>query len=145
MSKQKSCFLLQICVSCCDSMYCNEGVPTNHTNAVFSATITPQPPHQTSPNSAATAIASSAATASHRRTQCITRGVSWEFPLAILLASAAVTLWSVRVFAWLTNFSAAVEDWFGRWSPPTQIEEWWNVCFPRLFIFGLKSLFGALY
>ncbi|XP_059478891.1 ly6/PLAUR domain-containing protein 6B-like isoform X2 [Neocloeon triangulifer] len=49
----------RICVSCCDSMYCNEAVPTNHTNAVFSATATPQPPHQTSPSSAATAVASS--------------------------------------------------------------------------------------
>ncbi|CAB3369036.1 uncharacterized protein LOC135947108 [Cloeon dipterum] len=49
----------RICVSCCDSMYCNEAVPTNHTNAVYAASATPQPPYHTSPSSAATAIASS--------------------------------------------------------------------------------------
>ncbi|XP_049954785.1 ly6/PLAUR domain-containing protein 6B-like [Schistocerca serialis cubense] len=30
----------RVCVSCCDEMYCNEAVPTNHSTAVFSNTRT---------------------------------------------------------------------------------------------------------
>lgn len=98
--------LLQICVSCCDSMYCNEAVPTNHTNAVFSATITPPPPHQTSPSSAATAVASSAESASANRRTLFTRGWRWG-SWAMLLASV-VALWKSGrewkiVLEWLTN------------------------------------------
>jgi hypothetical protein len=80
--------VLQVCVSCCDEMYCNISVPSNQSTAVYSDTRTKArrraQQHHNSSNSN---------TASHNRLP----PSSWQSPVHMLIVVLTITATSVGI------------------------------------------------